>query len=104
MESSQLSDLINTGVVKEGTKVTILRKGKDLGGSDTAVVEESLEVASISKVDDEMVLASFSTENGRQFNVRARNIKLIDGMPIDRLITAHKSEGKKRGRKPKKRD
>jgi len=104
MEILELSTLINTGVVREGTKITILRKGKDLGGSDTVMVKEILEVASINKVDDEMILESFSTENGRRFNVKAKNIKIIDGMPVSRLISAHKSEGKKRGRKPKKRD
>ena len=63
MKNSQLLDLINNGVVREGTKVTILRRGKDLGGSETVVVEEILEVASINKVDDEKIPSHYSVEN-----------------------------------------
>lgn len=103
MENELLLDLINSGVVRTGTEVTILRKGMDLGGSLNARIIEKLEVISHKKVKGNIVLEAFNISDGRKFNVRAKHISLIDGMPPNRLVEAHKSEGKKRGRKPKKR-
>ena len=103
MEKKLLATLINSGVVRKGTEVTVLRTGVDLGGSPTPRVIENLEIVGHKKVKDEIVLAAFRTSDGKQFKVKAAHIRLIDGMPPSRLVAAHKSEGKKRGRKPKKR-
>ncbi len=103
MDKELLVTLINNGVVREGTKITVLRTGIDLGGSPTPRVIEILEIAGHKKVKDEIMLATFRTSDGKKFKVKAAHIRLIDGMPPSRLVAAHKSEGKKRGRKPKKR-
>ena len=103
MEKELLSSLINKSVVRIGTEVTIVRRGSDLGGTPNAKVEERLEVLTHKKVKGEFVLEAFSTETGKVFKVKAKHIRKIDGMVPDRLVSAHKAEGKKRGRKPKKR-
>lgn len=103
MDKKQLATLINTGVMRTGTKISVLRKGMDLGASPNVVVSEILEIISYKKVKGEMVLEAFRLYDSRKYVVRAEHIRFIDGMPIERLISAHKSEGKKRGRKSKKR-
>ena len=103
MEKELLETLINSGVVREGTEITVRRTGLDLGGSPTPRGIENLEIIGHKKVDGEIVLATFRTSDGKKFKVEPRHIRLIDGMPPRRLVAAHKSEGKKRGRKPKKR-
>ena len=101
MENDQLSDLINRGIVRTGTEVTIIRRGMDLGGSNKAKVEESLEVISHKEVDGVIILTARSVVDGKPYKIKANNIKKIDGMFLGRLINAHQTEGKKRGRKPK---
>ena len=56
MENELLLDLINSGVVRTGTEVTILRKGMDLGGSLNARIIEKLEVISHKNVKGNIVL------------------------------------------------
>lgn len=103
MDKTLLATLINNGVVKEGTEVSVRRKGLDLGASLNVTVEELLEIYSVEKVKGNFLLRAFRTSDGRKFTVKAEHIGFIDGMPPSRLVTAHKSEGKKRGRKSKKR-
>ena len=101
MEADILLDLINRGIVRTGTEVTIIRRGQDLAGERRVPTEQCLEVRSHAEVDGEIVLEAFSTLDGKTFNVKAKNIIKIDGMYLSRLLNAHQSEGKKRGRKPK---
>lgn len=102
MNVDQLLDLINKGIVRTGSEITVIRKGRDLGGAQKAKVEESLEVTSHKEVDGEIILEAFSVVDGKIFEVKAQHIVKIDGMHLSRLVNAHQTEGKKRGRKPKK--
>ncbi len=100
MKEELLISLINTGVVNKGTEVTILRAGRDMGGSSTVRSFHHVELHEVEVIDNKAHLIAFSVADGKQYKLEARHVLQIDGMHPDRLSEAFKTDGKKRGRKP----
>ncbi len=100
MKDDLLILLINSGVVKKGTEVTILRVGYDMGGSSTIRSRHFVELREIEVIDNKVHLVALHVLDGKQYQLEARHILQVDGMNPERLSEAFKTDGKKRGRKP----
>lgn len=100
MEDELLISLINNGIVNEGTEVTVLQVGRDMGGIIHVKSRHNIELRKIEVIDNKVYLTAFSVSNGKQYELEARHILQIDGMEPSRLNEAFKADGKKRGRKP----
>jgi len=100
MNEELLISLINTGVVNKGTEVTILRAGRDMGGSSIVRSLHYVELDEVEVIDNKAHLIAFSVSDGKKYNLQAQHIRQIDGMNPERLSEAFKTDGKKRGRKP----
>lgn len=103
MQIDLLVFLINNGIVQQGTEVTILRPSRGMGEQSTIYLPHNLELLDIKVLKDKVILKGVSTIDGKQFKIGAQHILKIDGMEPERLSTAFKTDGKKRGRKSKKR-
>ncbi len=99
MDTKLLISLINNGVIKKGTEVTILRPGKDIGGQSNLHSPHQIEIVSI-KMGKKVSLTGFSTVDGKRFKISGNHILKVDGMDPKRLSLVFKTSGKKRGRKP----
>ena len=104
MKAELLDSLINNGIVKEGTEVTVFRSGRDIAGMPTVSVRHQMEITKMEVIEKQTLLEAISVVDGKRFNIQAKHILQVDGMNPERLATAFKTEGKKRGRKanPKK--
>jgi len=100
MNEDLLISLINNGIVNEGTEVTILRAGYNIGGSNTVRSLQYVELREIEVIDNKACLTGISIIDGTQHKLQARHILQVDGMNPERLNEAFKTDGKKRGRKP----
>lgn len=100
MNEDLLISLINNGIVREGTEVTILRVGRDMGGLSQVESRQYVELCKIEVIDNKVYLVAFSVNDGNTYKIEAHHILQIDGMNPARLDEAFKTDGKKRGRKP----
>lgn len=100
MEDDLLVNLINSGVIKKGTEVEILRAGLDIGGHISVYSPHAVEIHSYKMNKHRAILIGCSIMDSKRFKIKAKHIRSIDGMDPARLKTAFQSEGKKRGRKP----
>lgn len=100
MKEELLISLINSGIVKEGTEVTILRAGRDIGGLHTVQSRHYVELRKIEVIDNKVYLIALSVLDRKEYQLEARHILQVDGMNPARLSEAFKTDGKKRGRKP----
>lgn len=100
MKSDLLITLINSGVIRKGTEVIILRPGRDISGVVTVYSPHAIEIHSYKVNKNEAILKGYSITDKKGFNIKAQHILSVDGMDPKRLRAAFQSEGKKRGRKP----
>jgi len=102
MDSNLLISLINNGIVKKGTEVTILRPGRDISGKSKVYSNDNIEIL-LYKINESknIILYGKSTLDNKRFKLKPQHIIKVDGMEPSRLVGAFKPEGKKRGRKPK---
>ena len=100
MKDDLLITLINSGVIKKGTEVTILRAGRDISGHLSVYSPHSIEILSYEVNGKVAILTGFSIVDKKRFKIKAKHVLSIDGMDPARLKSAFQSEGKKRGRKP----
>ena len=134
MNNDLMKSLINTNVIRPGTELGILRLGNTMDGRKAAAHhiklytpedadgnQEAIKVNANHVVetydcgieeDGTAFVKAHSTVDGKRFKLKAPHIVLIDHMLPEKLARVYgfnpdgtkRKQGKKRGRKPKRRE
>lgn len=111
MQEILVEALVNKGVIKKETVLTITLIRRGFGGSSFVTNEERCIVETISKnkITQNLIFSVLNKDTEEQFKINSDIILRIDGMDPANLATVYNIKadgtdqplGKKRGRKPK---